>query len=432
MPFVNQGFPLSAAVRMDYLNKLKEGKPISTVKVPGHGTQPVYRIKLQYLSYNPYNTRFLSHAKTWEKRLGRELDNERPEDVEQIEKFLWEYKKDKNENTINSLIREGQLQPGVVTLDGLILAGNRRFRLINEIDRNPAKYGIHANLQEFEAAILDTTLEKKDIVEYESFYQYGQEDKVDYDPIQKYIAAWEQRNVHKFSFEKIAANFAALTNGDIKIVKRWLDVYDLMDEYLDYIDEPGIYTALTGNEESFLNLLDTIKSLRGRAQNTSWPYTDFDIDDLKLRYYDYIRIGKSTHEFRLFKKIFLNKTRWTKFNATVKKSVEDASDGFLSIDEYRSKFKNDNEEQISVRRKNDFKEKTEKKLDKLFGDERSYIQSKEEEETPLKTAQQAYQKLEKLMSLVDNGLDNSVNVDELLEKVKDIQKIVGKIKQTID
>lgn len=309
MPVLNQNFPLSAAARKEHLKEiLRDSTPISSVKVPGHGSQSVYRIPLQFLSYNPYNTRFLSQAKTWQKRLGRRLSSENPEDVAKIEEFLWSYKKDKNENTIDSLIKEGQLQPGVVTIDGLILAGNRRFRLLNEIDRNPDKYNKHnANidgLKFFEAAILDTVLTEKDIVRYESFYQYGAEDKVDYDPIQKYIAAKEQRD-YDFSLSEIAGNFAALTNGDVKIVQRWLDVFELMAEYLDYIGEPEIYTALSGNEESFLNLLDTKKSLeRGRTKNESWDYDLMDIAALQLRYFDYIRVGKSTHDFRIFKKSF--------------------------------------------------------------------------------------------------------------------------------
>ena len=308
MPVINKDFPLSAEARKNHLKKiLQDDTPISSVKVPGHGSKNVYRIPLQFLSYNPYNTRFLSQAKTWQTRLGRRLSNENPEDVAKIEEFLWSYKKEKNENTINSLIKEGQLQPGVVTLDGLILAGNRRFRLLNEIDRNPDKYNTqHANidgLKYFEAAILDTTLLEKDIVRYESFYQYGAEDKVDYDPIQKYIAAKEQKN-YNFSLNEIAANFAALTNGDTKIVQRWLDVYELMYEYLQYIGEPEIFTALSGTEESFLNLLDTKKSLeRGSTQSKSWDYDSMDIADLQLRYFDYIRAGKSTHDFRIFKKI---------------------------------------------------------------------------------------------------------------------------------
>ena len=436
MPVINKDFPLSAAARKEHLNEIKNGTPISTVKVPGHGSLPVYKIPLQYLSYNPYNTRFLSQAKTWQKRLGRRLSNEQPEDVRKIEEFLWSYKKEKNESTINSLIREGQLQPGVVTVDGLILAGNRRFRLLNEIDRNPEKYNKNnANtdgLKFFEAAILDTVLSEKEIVRYESFYQYGAEDKVDYDPIQKYIAAKDQKD-YGFELSEIAANFAALTNGDKKIVQKWLDIYDLMAEYLDYIGEPEIYTALFGNEESFLNLLDTKNSLeRGRTKNESWDYDAMDIADLQLRYFDYIRVGRSTHDFRIFKKIFLNKSRWENFNANVQDTVDHASEDIPSIDEYRSKFPEETEDNISVIRNNDFKDRATKPLNQLYGSEKSYLVSKEEEETPLKTAQQAYQKLNKLSSFLDKGIDRIADIDELLNKIRDIQKTVGKIKMKID
>ncbi len=437
MPIINQDFPLSAAARKEHLKEIKrDSTPISTVKVPGHGSLNVYRIPLQFLSYNPYNTRFLSQAKTWQKRLGRRLSNERPEDIVKIEDFLWSYKKDKNENTINSLINEGQLQPGIVTIDGLILAGNRRFRLLNEIDRNPQKYNPNSvnidGLKFFEAAIIDTVLGEKEIVRYESFYQYGAEDKVDYDPIQKYIAAKEQRD-YSFSLEEIAKNFAALTNGDTRIVEKWLAVYELMAEYLDYIEEPEIYTALTGNEESFLNLLDTLTSLkRGRIRNESWDYTDFDIDDLKLRYFDYIRMGLSTHRFRIFKDVFLAKNRWDAFNASVQETVDKAAEEIPSLDEYRSSHPEETEDRISEIRKNDYKAKTESKLNQLYGAENAFLVSRAEEATPYKIAQQAYQKLEKLAALLENGTDRITDIDELLEKVRSIQKITGKIKMKLD
>ena len=433
MPTVNQDFPLSAERRKEKLKEIKkDSDSISTVKVPGYGPLPVYRIPLQFLSYNPYNTRFLSQAKTWQKRLGRKLSNEKPEDVQKIEEFLWEYKKDKNENTIKSLIKEGQLQPGVVTLDGLILAGNRRFRLLQEITRHPETYGTHTGLQVFEAAIIDRVLLDKEIVQYESFYQYGAEDKVDYDPIQKYIAAKEQ-NDFGFSLSEIAANFAALTNGNEKTVQLWLNVYELMAEYLDYIEEPEIYTALTGNEESFLNLLDTITSLkRGRTKNVSWDYSDFDIDDLKLRYFDYIRMGLPTHRFRIFKEVFLTKNRWESFNASVEETVNRASEEIPSLDEYRSSHPDETEETISAIRRNDYEEKTKNQLNQLYGAENAFIVSKAEEATPYKIAQQAYQKLEKLAMLLENGAGMITDTDELLEKVRSIQKITGKIKMKLD
>ena len=71
-------------------------------------------------------------------------------------------------------------------------------------------------------------------------------------------------------------------------------------------------------------------------------------------------------------------------------------------------------------------------MNQIYGDEKAYLISKEGEETPLKTAQQAYQKLEKLASFLDRGIDRIANLDELLDKVRDIQKLVGKIKMKLD
>ena len=128
----------------------------------------------------------------------------------------------------------------------------------------------------------------------------------------------------------------------------------------------------------------------------------------------------------------MNKSRWEDFNTSVQGTVDEASDEILSIDEYRSKYPNETEDTISEIRNNDFREKTEKPLNQLYGAENAFLVSKADEETPYKTAQQAYQKLEKLSSLLDLGLDRISDLDELLDKVREIQKLVGKIKMKID
>ena len=435
MPIINKDFPQTSESRRKNLEEVKRGNSISKFKVPGHGLLDVYKIPLSFLTYNPYNTRFLSEAKTLQARLGRELSNENPEDIEKIEEFLWSYKKENNENTINSLIKDGQLTPGVVTIDGVILAGNRRFRLLNEIDRNKDKYKKNnANIDGlgyFEAVILDTVLLKRDIIKYESFYQYGTEDKVDYDPIQKYIAAFDQK-ANGFSNKEIAENFMTLTKGSEKEVEKYLSVYKLMTQYLDYIGEKNIFTALTGREEAFLNLNDTLRSLRnGKTKNEGWEYEDMDISDLKCRYFDYIRLGKGTHDFRLFKKIFLNKKRWKDFNLNVTEFIKKANLKIPSMDVYRNENPILSETEISEKRRNDYIDIVKKGLNSLYGSENAYEITKKEEETPIKIAQQAYQKLEKLEATI-NGAIPDKNIKEIIKIVQDIQKLAGRIKQDLD
>lgn len=433
MANIGQDFPKTREARKAKLEEIKKsGNSVSSVKVPGHGKQEVYKIPLEYLSYNPYNTRFLAQAKTLETRMGRELSDESSDDLKEIEKFIWDYKKDKNENTISSLIKEGQLQPGVVTPSGVILSGNRRFRLLNEIQRNQKKYlKPEVNLDElqyFEAAILDTELSGKEIRKYESFYQYGNEDKVEYDPIQKYIAASEQEKLG-YSKIEIANNFLTLTDGKEKKVIEWLTEFELMEEYLTYIGEPGIYTALEGREESFINLNTTLKSfVRGKSGKEIWGFDEFDLLHLKHRYFDYIWLNMSTHDFRIFKKIFSDENRWKEFNNHVDKCIKSTS--IPSLDEYRQDHVNETESKISEIRAIDYETSCGKELGEYLEDEKQIIDAKEAHDTPWRLFDQIEVRVTKLEKIVVEDSNNEPV--EFLQRMEDLVNKINNVKQRLN
>ena len=431
MAEIGKDFPQTREARRAKLQEIRNsGRVISTVKVPGRGVQNVYKIPLQYLSYNPYNTRFLAQAKTLEKRLGRQLRDDDPEDVKQIEEFIWEEKESKNNSTIDSLVKDGQLVPGVVTIDGVILSGNRRFRLLNEITRNPEKWAAgNANidgLDFFEAAILDEELDQKGIIRYESFYQYGAEDKADYDPIQKYIAADTQKKLG-FTNKQIADNFSTLTSGNPKEVDKWLEVYGLMEEYLEYIGEEGIFTALEGKEEAFLRLRTDYNSLsNGRGGNAATlAYDDTDLADLKCRFFDYIRKDQPTHDFRIFKKAFRDESAWHRFNGNVEQRLVSVD----SFQDYRDEYEDLTESELSKRRSRDYKDKNAAVLDDIYGDLNRRIINKEQQATPLKLTDQILSLVEKLKDEIGQYDDYP---EELVENVRHIQQDIGRIKQQID
>ena len=432
MANIGENFPQSRQARREKLLEIKRNsEAISTVKVPGHGLLNVYRIPLECLSYNPYNTRFLAQAKTLERRIGRKLRDDDAENETKIEDFIWNEKRDKNESTIESLLKNGQLQPGVVTIEGVILSGNRRFRLINDISRNPSKYSNNTtridNLRYFEAAILDDSLSEKDIVRYEAFYQYGVEDKTDYDPIQKYIAAAEQKNLG-FDEQEIADNFATMTDGNKKTVVKWLEVYALMEEYLTYIGEPGIYTALEGKEEAFLELRTTFNSFNnGRAgTGVMWAYDENDLADLKMRFFDYIRTDMPTHNFRIFKSVFQNKAEWDKFNGRVETQTQTSN--VKSFDEYRKDYNDTDEGNLSKIRGRDFKEKNSKALGSIYKEVNAAYAEKELEATPIKVTSSIIDKIEKLQAMVE---DNKKYDDAFLQNLNTIQEKIEEIKQKI-
>lgn len=423
-------FPLSRSLRREKLHEIEQQKPEGSVRIPGKGKRNTYKIPLEFLSYNPHNTRFLTQAKTLEKRLGRPLSDENASDVTEIERFIYDEKKDKNESTIQSLINDGQLQAGVVTNDGIILSGNRRFRLLNEIVRNPDKYKKGKDsARYFEAAIIDEPLNKKDILRYESFYQYGTDDKVDYDPIQKYIGAYEQQQ-EGFTEQQIADNFLSLTGGKVNEVKKWLSVYKLMLEYLTYIDEEDVYTALESQEEAFLRLELDLKSLRGSAQKKGWNYNDLDIDDYKSVVFNYIRLKEATHNTRLFRDIFLDHSEWVVFRDSVLKAEEDAD--IASFDTYRSEApENEREEQISQRRTHDFEDRVEDKLTNAFRHAQAHMNDKKDAETPSHIIDQILTKLNKLQSILQVSPEY-FELDDTREGISKIAKLSGRLKQDVD
>lgn len=435
MATIGADFPQSRQARKAKLEEiLEEQKPISSVKVPGRGKRSVYRIPLSFLSYNPHNTRFIAEAKTVEKRLGCELSDENPEHVREIERFIWSGKRhDKNESTINSLIKDGQLQPGVVTIDGIVLSGNRRFRLLNEISRNKDRYsksnGNTDGLEYFEAAIIEEELTKAEIVRYESYYQYGTDEKVDYDPIQKYIAAHDQKEIG-FSNQDIANNFLVLTEGKEREVKKWLEIYELMEEYLGEIGEPGVYTALEAQEQSFLNLRSDLKGLQNGRSGT-WAYDEFDIADFKRVYFDYIRNATSTHDFRIFKKVFEDEARWRQFCQSVQTVVDE--NVVPSFEDYRRNNDDLDEAEVSKKRRKDYQDTVGSDLDKLYGKENAKVTADRIQELPLDILKSIQQKLAKLEVDMEHDVEKeSYDSDDFLSAVRDILSRVGKIKQKVD
>lgn len=153
--------------RREILRTLQEHEPFATgFQLLYRGNlQPfkVYEIPLDALIYNQYNGRIGSVVKSFEKQ-SHTLDPENPEDIELIEKFLFDSKKEANAKTLESLRSTGQIKFGIVTSDGVIIDGNRRASLMNKIRRDPKSTQEQKDrCAYFKAVILPETAQKRDI-----------------------------------------------------------------------------------------------------------------------------------------------------------------------------------------------------------------------------------------------------------------------------
>ena len=88
-----------------------------------------YEIPTDLLKYNFLNGRIGSEVKEFN-QLGKDLSSMNPADANDIvSEWLWNKSEAANKKTLKDLKEKGQIEPGVITRDGIIVDGNRRFML---------------------------------------------------------------------------------------------------------------------------------------------------------------------------------------------------------------------------------------------------------------------------------------------------------------
>lgn len=288
------------------IKKLEEIKKNETPKMTGvklfyKGEERdfnVYKIPLTTLVYNPHNGRIGTKVKTFEVT-SHELNPENPDDIAIIEQFLWDSKPDRNEKTLKSLLKIGQQEYGIVTKNGYIIDGNRRASLLNKINNNRDTYGKRYDLgkhQYFNAIILDDNAGKKEILELETMYQMGREEKLDYNATEKYLKCKELKELG-YNLDQIAQ---LMGEKNDKVIQKYLDILNLMDQYLETYGYTNMYSMLDKREGQFVDLTNYEKAYRNRSGNakTNWNPQDDDISDMLQICFDYIRAQYEGKEFR--------------------------------------------------------------------------------------------------------------------------------------
>lgn len=289
---------MTSSERKQALTELQENKKPAmtgvTIKYNGENVPfNAYMIPLELLVYNPYNGRIGSEVKSYERQHHR-INPENAEDVKIVEDFLWKSKETANEKTKESLLNDHQQRWGIVTADGMIIDGNRRASLLNRIMRDDS---IDANKKQhcrfFLAIILPQDADKKEIIRLETTYQMGEDEKLDYNPIEKYLKCGDL--IEAGFTESEIASFMAIKPAEVMM---YLRVLKLMNEYLEAYGYEGMYTQLLG-EDSFQKLDAALRSYSSGSASGMWDYDlETDVSDLKQIAFDYIRLGMEQTDFR--------------------------------------------------------------------------------------------------------------------------------------
>jgi hypothetical protein len=279
----------------------------------------VYRIDLDHLIYNRHNGRIEAEMLTWEQENAAPIGTYDYELHEKIGTFLWDSNKGRNKATLTDLTSKGQQKPGIVSLDGVIIDGNRRAMLLRKLE------GESKSKQYFDAIILPHAYadNQAEIVRLETQYQLGEDAKVEYGPLQKYLHARRLHDDLNISAEEIDTLMGE-SRGN---TKKLLEIMQLMDDYLEHIGCPKLYLMLKDSdgtkEGMFVDLHADLKRIEVGKAKIPWAF-DPDIDPLQLRLiqFDYIRLGDFADAKKVYREIshqgkdrnfFASKDIWEQF-----------------------------------------------------------------------------------------------------------------------
>lgn len=386
---------------------------------------PTYKIPLKYLIYNKYNGRILSRTKSLE-RQGEVIDSESEEGKKLIAKLLWDSKEDRNKKTFESIEKYGQEKIGIVTKDGIIIDGNRRAMLLN----NSKKYDY------FKAVVLPVCLDENpiEIERLETSHQMGEDKKLDYNPIEKYIKVKEimAKLSSTCTEDEAKDKIKDWMNESLPEIQKYIDVMETMDDYLDSLEYNGIYTQLDGREDhlisltkwkkAFLNAQDNPITVTG-SKKAFDGYKTSDVDDLLNISYDYIRAKYEGKEFRKLsegqsdKHLFGDEKIWELFREKHFDELDKLIDSEVEID-FDSK---DLDSHLKDRDKL-YKNNAEKFLKSNLNEYYQLVRNKQYKDEPEKLVKSAKRSIE---SIGQNH--SSLDSDIVQNEIKDLNKTINSL-----
>lgn len=411
-------------LRIEKLNEIKKQTPYMTgirIRYKGEIKEfNAYKIPLEYLIYNKYNGRIGSSVKSYEKQY-HEIDAENPKHKEIIEKFLWDSKVERNNTTEKNLVLNGQKRHGIVTADGVIIDGNRRAMLLNRIYANRDEWQKENNVencQYFISVILPEDADPKEIQRLETTYQMGEDEKLDYDPIEKYLKI---KDLLGYGFSP--SDIAEMMLENEGKIKEWIEIMNLMDQYLQYLNYDGIYTRLDKTEGPFVDLNGYLKRYRNGSQFVEWDYDEMDLNEMMLLSFDYIRARYEGKDFRTIAKpsrkesIFCkSKELWDSFLDNHKETVRKVPEA--PVQKLRQEHSTENLSKLLASRDKDWKEKVESSLKGNLDQAENKLKDLNDANQPLELAKKALNALES----VNTEIEEFFTGDELLFVLNKIQK----------
>lgn len=251
----------------------------------------VYEIPPNLLRFNYLNGRIGTEAIEYGQINGEELSElgiDEANDI--IHDWIWKKTKKDNKKTLEDIREKTQIIPGVITRDGIVIDGNRRFmiaRILNEQGLN----------RQFKAIILDDTYSDGGESEFqikrlEAEIQMGQDEKVKYGAIEPYLRIMDfvdnyiESTSSQMTYDELCK---IMKIKDEKEAKKKYRIGKLMLEYLEYIGFDKMWSRLENTEDLFIQLEYMTKLYYDGKGVAGWERDNEDIEKYKYLGFDLIR-----------------------------------------------------------------------------------------------------------------------------------------------
>lgn len=386
-----------------------------------------YSIPTSLLKYNFLNNRLATEITEFN-QIGKDLSTIDPNEANKIvSKWLWEKSEKENRQTLEDLKKKGQIEPGVITSDGIIVDGNRRFMLTCRINKNSTQK------KEFRAVILDDTYgEGKDkdleIKLLETDLQISTDKIVNYGPIEKYISiSGFMKYVEDGLLEK--ENIIEMFKlKNLKELNHVLNTRELMRQYLDHIGMPNMWSRLKNTEDLFKRLEECLSLYKREKGRVGWNFKSYDIIKFKTNAFDLIRwiynsgrLSKDWNPKKIrdlyfrnseSKTVFANEKIFNEFSETIKIAKQKLQ---LPSVETHSQDNNIDKKQSAELIDKTFAGKINDSMLEALGRAKSKISDKEKINQPSKLITDALHKLENLVN-EEKLSENIVSIDPFVLK----------------
>lgn len=218
----------------------------------------VYRIPTKYLIHNIMNGRFRSELLEKESELKRRLDAADENDKPIFRQLLLDQKRSETEVLKADLIKNGQLDPGIITHDGAVINANRRMAILHELyeETKDSKY------EYLLVARLPPDVGERDLWKIEAGLQFGRDYRLEYGGVNELI---KLREGEKQGLSDKEISIALAGRYTEKGVRDKLNTLKLIDSYLKNIGKKGQYNLIAEEKslEKFISLYTSvIKSLK--------------------------------------------------------------------------------------------------------------------------------------------------------------------------